>query len=349
MTFMQTPPSPTPDTPVPGEPASQAVPPPSRRAAWVMPVVVLVLGLAVAYLWQKLDHIQSQLARTSTEAATFSMEARATAKAAQDLSRETATRLGVAESKLSEVSLQRSQLEELMQSLSRSRDENLVVDMDAAIRLAQQQSQMLGSSEPLLAALKAAEQRITRASQPRLAPVMRAIAKDMDKLKAARVLDIGNASLSLDEVSRMVDELPLAQDIVRVAPSTPKAATQSAVTTVMGWGDRFWQEVKSLVRVSRIDTPEAALLSPSQSYFARENLKLRLLNARIGLLSRQLNSAASDLKATQQTLSRFFDPNAKAVQLARDRVQQVQSQLQNADLPRVDDTLTALSTAATGK
>lgn len=318
----------------------------AERLRWVWMVSPVVLLLAVAMLWQRLEHMQSELARASTDSTQSALEAKVSAKNAQDSVRELSTRLGVAESRLGEVSLQRSQLEELMQSLSRSRDENLIVDIDAALRLAQQQSQMLGSTEPLLAALKTAEQRLKRVALPRLVPVSRAIARDIDRLKTTRVLDIGNASVSLDEAIRLVDEMPLAHDLPSVAPSAPKAATSTAVATVLGWGERVWNEVRTLVRVSRIDTPDAALLTPSQSYFARENLKLRLLNARIGLLSRQLGAASADLKAAQSSVSRYFDGNAKTVQLARERMAQVQTQLQHAELPRVDETLAALATAA---
>jgi hypothetical protein len=94
------------------------------------------------------------------------VEARVTSKQAEELARETAARLSVTDAKLSEVALQRSQLEELMQSLSRSRDENLVVDIESAIRLAQQQAQLTGSVQPLLAALNSAEQRLTKVAQP---------------------------------------------------------------------------------------------------------------------------------------------------------------------------------------
>ena len=48
-------------------------------------------------------------------------------------------RLVVEGVRLGGVELQRSQLEDLMQSLSRSRDENLVVDIESALQLAQQQ------------------------------------------------------------------------------------------------------------------------------------------------------------------------------------------------------------------
>ena len=148
---------------------------------WLMVVGVLALaGLAGSVLvWQKLNNIQQQLARQSADTGIAAGEARAMAKQAQELALETAAKLAVTDAKLAEVALQRTQLEDLIQSLSRSRDENLVVDIDSALRLAQQQSQLTGSIEPLLAALKSADQRVARAAQPRLTPVQRAIARDV--------------------------------------------------------------------------------------------------------------------------------------------------------------------------
>ena len=95
---------------------------------------------AAALLWQKLGAIQEELARRTTDSSAQSIEARTLAREAQDSARELSARLALQETRLSEVSLQRTQLEELMQSLSRSRDENLVVDVESALRLAQQQA-----------------------------------------------------------------------------------------------------------------------------------------------------------------------------------------------------------------
>ena len=155
-------------------PASVPGGPREPRARLVLALVALVavvaLGVSVL-LWQKLSRIQEQLARQSADSGALAIEARTMACQAEELVRDTAARLSVAEARVSEVALQRSQLEELMQSLSRSRDENLVVDIESAIRLAQQQAQLTGSLEPLVAALKSANQRIERSAQPRLAPV----------------------------------------------------------------------------------------------------------------------------------------------------------------------------------
>jgi uroporphyrin-III C-methyltransferase len=122
--------------------------PVSRAALYLFALIAfLALGSSVL-LWQKLANIQEQLARQSADAGSNAVEARAEAKQAQELARDTAARLTLAETRLSEVALQRSQLEDLIQSLSRSRDENLVADIDAALRVAQQQAQLTGSAEP---------------------------------------------------------------------------------------------------------------------------------------------------------------------------------------------------------
>ena len=169
--------------------------------------------LVSAMLWQRLSAIQEQLARQSADSGSQAVEARTLARQAQDVARDTAARQAVMESRLSEVALQRSQLEELMQSLSRSRDENLVVDIESAMRLAQQQAQLSGSVEPLLAALRTADQRIARSGQPRLARLRQAIARDLERITSARVTDLPGLMAKLDEMARQVDDLPLANAV----------------------------------------------------------------------------------------------------------------------------------------
>ncbi len=314
-------------------------------------VVALAALLASGFLWQKLSSIQEQLARQSADAGAQSVEARATAKQAQELARETAARVAVYEARLSEISLQRTQLEELMQSLSRSRDENLVVDIESAIRLAQQQAQLTGSVEPLLAALKSADQRVVRAAQPRLTPLQRAIGRDIDRIKSAAVSDTPGLLVKLDELVHLADELVLANAVASAnGIGLVKRQSTDAMPT---WWQRSLQvvldEARSLVRVSRIEQPEAALLSPEQSFFLRENFKLKLLNARMGLLARQLESSRADLAAAALSLNKYFDATSRKTQTAATLLQQVQAQMKTLQLPRVDETLAALTTAAAGR
>ena len=115
------------------------------------------------------------------------------------------------------------------------------------------------------------------------------------------------------------------------------------------FGEQVWQEVKDLVRVTRIDNPEAMLVAPEQAFFLRENLKLRLLNARLALLSRQFDAAQSDLRDAQAALDRYFDRSSRRVVAASETVRQVMGQSRLVNTPRPDATLAAIVAASAGR
>ncbi len=350
---------PTPDTPPAATAEVSAAPvtpvmaatPSLNKSVMALGLVAVVALSSVGLLWQKVSDMQEQLARQSADAQSQSLEARALAKQAVSLAQETAARAAVMDVRLSEVALQRSQLDELMQSLSRSRDENLVVDIDAALRLAQQQAQLTGSVEPLLAALKSADQRIVRAAQPRLALLQRAIARDIDRVKSSAVSDTPTLLIKLDELVHLADELVLANAVAAARPAQ-KSPQPSAATPMSWWQgglQLMWGEARNLVRVSRIETPEAALLSPEQGFFLRENFKLKLLNARLGLLARQLESARADLAQAQRMLEKYFAGSHRKTQTTAALLQQVQTQMRTLQIPQIDDTMAVLATAAAGR
>jgi uroporphyrin-3 C-methyltransferase len=101
--------------------------------------------------------------------------------------------------------------------------------------------------------------------------------------------------------------------------------------------------------VTRIDQPEAMLLAPEQAYFLRENLKLRLLNARLALLARQFDTAQADLQSALGAVERYFDRSSRRTQLTAELIRQVAAQSRQVGVPRPEATLAALSTAAAGR
>ena len=330
-------------------------------AKWVFAgVTTLALIGALVSVWTvfKLNGIQEILAKQTSDVSTQAVEARVSAKQAEELARDTAARLAVTDAKLSEVSLQRAQLEDLMQSLSRSRDENLVVDIESAIRLAQQQSQLTGSVQPLLAALQSSQLRLTKVAQPRLAPVLRAIMRDIEQIKATPVTDTPTLLIKIDELVRAVDNLALLNavgtSVANSAATKPAPETLSWARAIsMSWWEKMlndlWRNAQGLVRISRIDRPEASLLAPEQSYFVRENLKLRLLNVRLAVLARHFESAQADMNQVTRDLNKYFDVVSGQGPLTLALAREVLAQSKNTEIPRIDATLAALATAAAGR
>lgn len=366
--------------PLPLPPAPAAAPvaaPPSGPEPWVLSagrwlaigaaVLAALSTAALVFAWntqQRVKSLEAELVKRQQESSSRAAEAGVLSRQAQDLAREAAAKLALLEARVAETSMQRTQLEELIQSMARSRDENVLADVDAALRVALQQTAITGSAEPLVATLRQSDERLARYNQPRLERVRRAIAQDLDRVRAAGVGDITVLTIRLDEVIRQVDDLALLSAADRrgaVRPVTPAAAPASAASAPAGgwsgvvreqWGamlDQVWQEVRSLVRVTRIDSPEAMLVAPEQAFFLRENLKLRLLNARLALLSRQFDTAQSDLRDAQGALERYFDRNQRRVQQATELVHQVATQARQVAVPRPDATLAAIATASAGR
>ena len=344
---------------------------------WIAAGAVLLAArcaAAVMYAWntqQRVKGLEQQMVKRQEDSGAQAAEAQMLAKQAQESSRDAAAKLALLEARVAEASLQRSQLEELIQSLSRSRDENVLADVESSIRVALQQTAITGSAEPLVIALKQAEERLARQNQPRLEGVRRAIVQDLERVRAAGAIDVSTLAIRLDEVVRLVDELPLLSALQskasadratlrRAAPSASAAsASDSAAadpvwTEVLGerWaalGARVWAEVRGLVRVTPIDQPEAMLIAPEQAYFLRENLKLRLLNARLALLSRQFDTAQADLRDALSVLERYFDRSSRRTASAVDLVKQVSSQARQVVVPRPDATLAAIAAMAGGR
>ncbi|MES2991221.1 MAG: uroporphyrinogen-III C-methyltransferase [Pseudomonadota bacterium] len=342
------------------------------RALWIALAVLGALCVASLVLAWKADQrgtsLEQELVRRQQDSGGKAAEARALAKAAQENASDTAAKVALLEARVAEVAVQRGQLEELIQSLSRSRDENVLVDIEAAIRVALQQTAITGSAEPLVATLKQSDERLARYSQPRLEGVRRAIVRDLERVRATSVADIASLGIKLDEAIRVVDDLPLlgmadarsTREPARPSAAARPAAAATGASAPVGWagslidtwnavGEKVWSEAKSLIRVTRIDHPEAMLLAPEQSFFVRENLKLRLLNARLALLSRQFDTAQADLQAALVTLDRYFDRSSRRTVLATELIRQVAGQARQVVVPRPDDTLAALTAASAGR
>lgn len=349
--------------------AAQAHGLPGRWVATGAAVLAAAAAAALMLAWntqQRVKALESELVKRQQDSGSQATEARTLARQAEAVAREAGAKMALLEARVAETSLQRSQFEDLIQSMARSRDENVLADIDTAIRVALQQAAITGSAEPLVATLRQADERLARYNQPRLERVRRAVAQDLERTRSAGVIDISVLTIRLDDVIRQVDDLPLLSAPERSATSRPAAtaasgaAAKGAATDGPSWalslgswwqeyGVSLWREVKSLVRVTRIDHPDAMLMAPEQAYFLREGLKLRLLNARLALLSRQFDAAQADLRDAQAALDRYFDRGSRRVASATDMLRQVASQARLVVVPRPDATLAAIATAAAGR
>ena len=345
----------------------------------LMTVVVSVAALASSYLtWQSFSGLRAAVGQRMQSA-----EAEVTPL--RELSSETAGRLNAlqsrlsgAEQRISELNLQRTQLEELMLSVSRSRDETLVQDLGSALRFAVQQAQLMGNPQPLIAALQVGIERIEAAANPRLAGVRDAMKNDLDVMQTETNTDVSLVVRDLARLTRdmnkivMRDTAPptdrtvtsdadtsaapspaigLATDpaSTTVAPSLLDQAVTSVSTVWHSLSQAFVAQASQLVRVRAVAPTDELMLSPENAWVLRENLKLRLLSARLAVLSGQKQTALADISAVLQGIALYADPAAPSVVGLVGDLQQLQTTIAALHVPIPQSTLAALASVASAR
>jgi uroporphyrin-3 C-methyltransferase len=329
-----------------------APPGPPREGASAIPhrVAVGIAALAVAaalVAWldgrRTQQELRAQVAQrmTEVEAAT-----QATAKLQAHLGnelRDKEAKITLLEARLAESQSQQAALEALYRDLAPSRDEIALTEIEQVLLVASQQLQLAGNVPSALAALQLADARLQRLERPQFLPLRRALTRDMDRLKAMPFVDVAGMSLKLDQALAAVSSLPLAMD-ERLPPPAPAKAPAAAAEEA-AWQRLLreaWAEIRQLVRIEVADRPAAPLLIPSQQYFLRENLRLRLLSARSALLYRDDASFKSDVTAAETWLRVYFDTRAKAVQGVQSTLKQLAATPMAGETPDLAGSLEAV-------
>ena len=323
--------------------------PASVRPHYLQPVAI---GAAIALLllasqWydsrQQINALQHELAQRLAAADVENKESRGVAEQVREATREAQVKLGVLEAKLQESQNQQIALEALYQELSRSRDESLLADVEQTLLVASQQLQLAGNVKSALIALQAADARLARLDRPQLAGLRKVIARDVERLKLAPYVDVIGISARIDNLMGGIDNLPLAME---VRPTDAAAAAKKAAEPQAGaWVQltrELWRDMRDLVRIEKTDRTDIPLLTPGQTYFLRENLKLRLLGARLALLAHDEKSFKTDLKAAREWLGRYYDSRDKTVANAVTVVRQLLDSQVSIEVPDVASSLDAV-------
>ena len=317
--------------------------------------IVLAIALATGFWLDvrgRIGATQEEVARRLRDVEAESRTTRIAAREAQETSREMRTKLSALEQRLTESQGQQLALEALYQELSRNRDEWQLAEIEQVLAIAQQQLQLSGNVRAALLALQLAEGRLARADRPQFLPIRRALARDIERLRAVPQLDLSGISLKIDSLVAAVDSLPLAFD-----ERTPKLADERAASVatdkegktapvedgfLVRFGAEVWRELRQLVVVRKVETPEPPLLPPAQAYFVRENLKLRLLNARLAVLTRDEAGYREDLRVSQAWIRRYFDIRSKSAQGVLAQMRQLSSASISFEPPSMAESIEAV-------
>ncbi|GHU36314.1 hypothetical protein AGMMS50256_32740 [Betaproteobacteria bacterium] len=342
-------------------PAAEPSPPPATTPAnpplgsgkssfipWLI-VTLLALGLA-GWQWMetrnRLDETQQEVARRLTENDAATSESRTLAKQAQEQLSALQGKLNELEGRLAESKSQQEVLGNLYQNLARSSEESILTEIEQGVTLASQQLQLAGNIQVAILALESADMRLADNGQPQFINLRKVLTHDLERLRALPQLDLPGMYLRLENVIDAIDTLPLAladrprdESPITMPPEPPPLFSLEYWQAL---ANDFWQELRGLVRIERIDRVEPPMLPPGQNFFLRENLKLRLLNARLALFARDQVTYRNELRQTQAWIERYFDGKGKSVQNSLQALEQLATTEISTELPNLNESLSAI-------
>ncbi len=201
------------------------------------------------------------------------------------------------------------------QELLRNRADWLVDETEATLNMAAQQLLLSGNVPVAVTVLENIESRLSRFEQADLLPIKQAVSSDLAALKNQPYLDISGTALRLDRLENAVAGMPLVLEST-LQPGQAEVAPQEDPNA--SWWQRTWNKtlhgLGNLVEVRKLNNGDAMLLAPEQAYFVRENLRLRLLDARIALMQHNGEVFLSDLNNAEATVKQYFDNQSPATQ-----------------------------------
>lgn len=326
-------------------PAAAAPPVPSapRERIHVLPIVAMLvatLALAAAvWSWsdsrERIRDLKTELGRRLAESGKEVSESRLLARNADDAMRQASEKVAHIESQIVSSQQQQLALETLYKDLAQGRDQWTLAEIEQTLLTAAQQVQLAGNVKAAIIALEGADTRLQRLNKPQFTALRRAIAADLANLRAVPSLDEVGASARIEALVARHASWPLASAQSSEAVLAPRAPGSNI-------GQELWTELKHLVQLRRVEGNEAVLLPPDQAYFLRENLRLRLLSARLALLSQDQAAFQADLRAASDMLTRYFNTRDAGVAAAIKEIKRLSGLQIVTKLPGVDASLAAL-------
>ena len=322
-------------------------PPPRRFGSSQAGLILGGLALAAAagaFIYQQQqvntlkDHLSAQLAQQTQRAD----QAQAANAVAQQRIRTMEQEIALISAHDAQAQGQQATLSNLFDSLTRTETQRSLAEIEQTLTAASQQMQLVGGIDAALVALNSADQKLRELNKPELITLRQVLSNDTEKLKAVPALDTVGMTARLNSLMETVDQLPLAIDTQPLVPVGNQPASQGAISD---FGSELWAELKQLIVIRRMDKPDAVLLSPEQAFFLRENVKLRLLDARSALLRHDQKAFNADIIAAQGYVAHYFDSSTAANKEVLASLKQLAQASLTQQLPTLDTSLAAVRNA----
>lgn len=315
----------------------------------VKSIAILCLLVLFFVIWQwfqtrhAVNQIESSLTQKLEQFNEKNQQSLALSRNADDRSANTVARISLLEQQFEKSLDQQQALETLYTELADNREERVISEVEQLLVISNQQLQLAGNVKLALVALQTADSRLQQLDTPQANQLRKSLSHNIQQLQDLPLVDTLGISLKLENLSHSIDHLPLASESMPKQQSPFQAESEQA-NKWQNLLDEIWYDIKHMIVIERVDRPQTPLLSPDQSYFVRENIKLHILTARVALLQHDEITYKADLLTTKNWLNAHFDLRDADAKSAIATIQELSSNAINIQMPDIEESLTLAST-----
>lgn len=311
-------------------------------------IVIAIALFTLAWQWLNTRHrfndIEKSLSIKLEQFEAINKQSLTLAKQAEERAAQANARIIVLEQRLAESRDQQEALQTLYTQLAENRESTAVAEVEQLLTIASQQLQLNSNVKSALLALQAAQKRLEPLDLPRAIQLRETLAVEIETLREVPQLDVVSLSAQLTQLSELCGKLPLISER-QPALNASKQQTETPPSTngLTLWLKPLWEDIKNLITVERIDQPEPPLLASDQAFYLRENIRLRLLTARIALLQHDETTYKADLNMVKSWLMTYFDTKHPDTIKAMQLVKKLAGQKISMTLPQLTDSFAAVN------
>ena len=224
-----------------------------------------------------------------------------------------------------------------------------VSEVEYLLSVANHRLQLEKDPSTALAALQDADKRLHSIADPGLIPVRKKVATEINSLKQVSLPDIPGMATQLTSVASSIEKIPFVKSAHNLE-SIQKGSTDGVgeaepgiVDDATGFIAKVITDITNgLFTIQRTDEPIEPLLPPQEKHYLKQNLNLKVEQARIALLNQEADLFQNNLLAIEQWTQKYFDNQDPSVNSLLQTVAELKKiQLQPA-LPDISTSLREL-------
>jgi uroporphyrin-III C-methyltransferase len=305
----------------------------SRVGVWVALILFVLIAVVSGFLWFEYQAINKLNEAFASQAASNEVKHKALeAKIAEDLANQSKQVQGDVTELTQRLD---STTSKVLALTNLNHDDWKLAEVDYLLRMANQRILMEHEAVNSLALAQSANSVLAELQNADLFPARKKLSEEIEALKLAHKVDREGIYLQLLAITQQIENLPLIEQLfeedeeaINALNEGEEPPSRTVWQSIKNLGKNAWHKLSMYVRVRDQGRRVDAILPPEDQMYLKQNLRLMLEQAQIGLLREEQHVYQASLDKAQNWIRDYYPLNDQAQIVLNDLDQLKKSNVQ---------------------